>query len=70
VDLVDNKIKENWIEYEKSFIAAKDLINSVDTLIKKGIRALERRSYNETLNFYEQIISLIQENNILEISER
>ena len=60
VELVDDKVKENWNEIEKEFKLTKDLIQNVENLSKKGIMALESKSYKDSLNNYEQIINLIQ----------
>jgi len=60
VELVDDKVKENWNEIEKGFKLTKDLIQNVENLSKKGIMALESKSYKDSLNNYEQIINLIQ----------
>ena len=60
VELVDEKIKENWNELEKKFKLTKDLIQYVENLSKKGIMALESKSYKDSLNNYDQIMNLIQ----------
>lgn len=61
IELVDDEIKKNWDEFKKKFVAARNLIESVEKLSINGLNALERKAFNGSLNFYDQIINQIQE---------
>ncbi|MFX1375812.1 MAG: hypothetical protein ACFFA0_08375 [Promethearchaeota archaeon] len=60
VELVDNKVKENWNNLEEIFNLSKYLIQNVESLSKKGIVALESKSYKDSFDNYNQIINLIK----------
>jgi hypothetical protein len=63
IELVDEEIKKNWVAYEKKYNFTRELIEKIEKLSESGLCALDKRSYRESLNIYEQIISQIQDYN-------
>ncbi|MFX0027822.1 MAG: hypothetical protein ACFE8B_01310 [Candidatus Hermodarchaeota archaeon] len=63
VELVDDKIKDNWIQIEEIYNLARNLIQTVEDYSKNGILALELKSYKDSIENYKQIVNLIQEYN-------
>ena len=63
-ELVDDEIKTHWNDLEKKFVDAKQLLNNIEDLSKNGMEALINRSCPESLEFFEQIISQMQEYNV------
>ncbi|MFX0105187.1 MAG: hypothetical protein ACFE75_06825 [Candidatus Hodarchaeota archaeon] len=62
-ELVDEEIKKKWKNFGVNFLAAKDLLESIEILSKNGIDALNDGSCSESLEFFEQIIYQLQEYN-------
>lgn len=60
-DLVDQKIKKAWDDYEFNFVVAKQLLNNIEKLSESGIKALISSSCSESLGYFEQIITQLQE---------
>lgn len=64
IELVDDNIKKKWNSYEKNYMTANNLLNTVEILREQCLDALDRRCYAESLEFSKQIISQIEKYNI------
>ena len=60
IELVNEEIKENWVDLEKKYNSARELLENVEKLGKSGLSALDDRAYRESLRIYEQIINQIK----------
>jgi len=60
-NLVNEDIKKRWDELEFQFVATKQLLNNIDNLSKNGMDSLLKKSFAESLEYFEQITSQIQE---------
>ena len=60
-NLVNEDIKKRWDELEFQFVATKQLLNNIDNLSKNGMDFLLKKSFAESLEYFEQIISQLQE---------
>jgi len=60
-ELVNEDIKKRWDELEFQFVAAKQLLNNVENLSKNGMDSLLKKSFAESLEYFEQITSQLQE---------
>jgi len=60
-ELVDDEIKEKWDNFKAKFHSAKQLLENIEIISKNGMDALNRGSYPDSLDFFEQIIHQLQE---------
>ncbi len=60
-NLVDEEIKRKWDNFRANLLAAKQLLEKIEVLSRNGIDALNDGSCSESLKFFEQIISQLQE---------
>ncbi len=60
-NLVNEDIKKRWDELEFQFVATKQLLSNIDNLSKNGMDFLLKKSFAESLEYFEQIISQLQE---------
>lgn len=63
-ELIDDQVKKKWNYFEKKFVDAKQLLSNIGELSKNGMEALINRSCLESQEFFEQIISQLQEYNV------
>jgi hypothetical protein len=60
-ELEDNDVKEKWKEYNDIYKTVKLLLDDIELLSQNAINALNNRSFSESLNLFEQIITQLEE---------
>ncbi len=60
-ELVDQTIKKKWDDHEFRFVGAKQLLNDVEKFSENGIETLIKGSCSDSLGYFKQIISQLQE---------
>jgi hypothetical protein len=60
-EIEDNEVKEKWKEYNDIYKTVKLLLDDIERLSLSAINALNNRSFSESLDFFEQIITQLQE---------
>jgi hypothetical protein len=60
IEIIDEKIKKTWLDFEIKYKSARKLIENVEMLSNRGLSALDNRSYRKSLDIYEEIINQLQ----------